>query len=234
MTLQRVETKIPGLDEMLGGGLPRGSSTIVVGGCGSGKTTLSLQYLYNGAVEYGENGVYVSFNETPDVIREYSSQFGWDFQGLERQGRVGIMRLDPADVMQVIREDYGQIRDTIKSMGAKRFVLDPLSTFNIIVKDPFDRKMSLLKFCEWLRKNGCTSLMTVEAEKTPTAVSGVSFEEYVVDGVIVLYNLQIRNVRQTAVEVLKMRGTRHSRKIVPFIFDNGIRVSPEEKIFWQP
>jgi KaiC/GvpD/RAD55 family RecA-like ATPase len=135
--------------------------------------------------------------------------------------------------MQVIREDYGQIRDTIKSLGAKRFVLDPLSTFNIIVKDPFDRKMSLLKFCEWLRKNDCTTLMTVEAERMPASLNGLGFEEYVADGVIVLYNLQMRNVRQSAIEILKMRGSKHSRKIVPFIFDNGIRISPDDKLFWQ-
>ncbi len=232
--MQRVETKIPGLDEMLGGGLPRGSSTIVVGGCGTGKTTVCLQYVYNGATMFGENGVYVSFNENQELLEQYMAQYGWDLGRLERQGTLSILRLDPADVMQVIREDYGQIRDTIKSTGAKRFVLDPLSTFNIIVKDQFDRKMSLLKFCEWLRKNDCTTMMTVEAERTPASTDSLGFEEYVVDGVIVLYNLQLRNVRQNALEIMKLRGSGHSRKIVPFIFDGGIRVSPEEKLFWQP
>jgi KaiC/GvpD/RAD55 family RecA-like ATPase len=231
--MQRVETRIPGLDEMLDGGLPKGSTTIVVGGSGSGKTTLSLQYLHNGATQYQENGVYISFTETPEMLAQYMGQYGWNLEKLEAEGTLSILRLDPADVMQVIREDYGQIRDTIKANGAKRFVLDPLSTFNIIVKDPFDRKMSLLKFCEWLRKNDCTSLMTVESERVPASASGAGFEEYVSDGVIVLYNLQMRNVRQNAIEVLKMRGSQHSRKIVPFIFDKGIRVSPEEKLFWQ-
>jgi circadian clock protein KaiC len=96
--MQRVETKIPGLDEMLDGGLPKGSSTIVVGGCGSGKTTLSLQYLYNGARDYDENGVYVSFNETPDMLTQYMSQYGWNLEDLERRGNLSILRLDPADV----------------------------------------------------------------------------------------------------------------------------------------
>jgi len=232
--MQRVETKIPGLDEMLEGGLPKGSSTIVVGGCGSGKTTLSIQYLYNGATEYGENGVFISFNETPEMLHQYMTQYGWDLERLEKQGNLSILRLDPADVMQVIREDYGQIRDAIKALGAKRFVLDPFSTFNIIVKDEFDRKMSLLKFCEWLRKNDCTSLMTVEAERTLASLNGLGFEEYVVDGVIVMYNIQFRNVRQNAIEIMKMRGSRHSRKIVPFIFENGIKISPDDKLFWQP
>jgi KaiC/GvpD/RAD55 family RecA-like ATPase len=211
--MQRIETRIPGLDEMLDGGLPKGSTTIVVGGC--------------------ENGVYVSFNETPEILQQYMGQYGWDIETLEKQGKLSVMRLDPSDVLQVIREDYGQVRDTLKALGAKRFVLDPLSTFNSIIKDPFDRKMSLLKFCEWLRKQDCTSLMTVEAERQPASTDGLGFEEYVVDGVIVMYNLQMRNVRQSAIEVLKMRGSRHSRKIVPFVFDNGIRISPEEKLFWQ-
>jgi circadian clock protein KaiC len=232
--MDRVPTSIPGLDEMLEGGLPRGSSTIVAGGCGSGKTTLSLQYLYNGVIAHNENGVYVSFNETPSMLHQYMIQYGWDLEKLENAGNLGIMRLDPSDVMQVIREDYGQIRDAIKYIGAKRFVLDPLSTFNIIVKDQFDRKMSLLKFCEWLRKNDCTSIMTVEAEMTPASLEGLGFEEYVSDGVILLYNVQMGSVRQSAIEVLKMRGSRHSRKIVPFIFDQGLKISPEEKLFWQP
>ncbi len=232
--MKKVETRIPGLDEMLSGGLPEGSSTIVAGGAGSGKTTLCLQYLYNGATEYNENGVYVSFNETPGMLKQYMGQYGWDLNKLEKQEKLTVLRLDPSDVMQVIREDYGEIRDTLKSMDAKRFVIDPLSTFNIIVKDLFDRKMSLLKFCEWLRKNNCTSLMTLEAERMPASTLGIGFEEYVVDGVIILYNIQIRNVRQNAIEVLKMRGSDHSRKIVPFIFDNGIKISPEEKLFWQP
>lgn len=234
MKMERVETRIPGLDEMLDGGLPKGSSTIVSGGCGSGKTTLCMQYLYNGAEHFEENGVYVSFNETPLMLNQYMDQYGWDLKRLEENGSLNIMRLDPADVMQVIREDYGEIRDTLKSTGAKRFVLDPLTTFNIIVKDPFDRKMSLMKFCEWLRKNTCTSLMTVEADRLPASAENLGFEGYVADGVIMLYNLQSRNVRQNAIEILKMRGSNHSKKIVPFIFEKGIKVSPEEKLFWQP
>lgn len=232
--ISKVATGIPGLDQMLSGGLPRGSSTVVAGGCGCGKTTLCMQYLLNGAKDHDEPGVYVSFNESPKLIEAYFSQFGWDLSGLGDQGMLTILRLDPQDVLQVIREDYGQVRDTIKSAGARRFVVDPLSTFNLIVKDEFERKMGLLKFVEWLRKNKCTSLMAVEASVTPQVGAGFGFEEYVADGLILLYNIQMKNVRQSAIEVLKMRGVRHSKKIVPFIFEDGIRISAEDKLFWEP
>jgi circadian clock protein KaiC len=231
--MDRVETGIPGLDEMIGGGLKRGSSTLVVGGCGCGKTTLCLQYLYNGVTMYEENGVFISFNEQPEVLKDNMSEYGWELGKLEEKGRLSILMLDPSDLMQLIREDYGEIRDIIKEGQARRLVIDPISTFNVIVKDIFDRKMALIKFCEWLRKNECTTLMTSEFERTFGSYYGQGFEEYIVDCVIVMYNIQVKNVRQNALEVLKMRGSKHYKRIVPFTFEKGIHVSPEEKLFWQ-
>ncbi|MFC2162280.1 RAD55 family ATPase, partial [Candidatus Altiarchaeota archaeon] len=155
----------------------------------------------------------------------------WELDKLEKEGKLAILRMDPSDLMQLIREDYGEIRDIIKDSNAKRLVIDPISTFNVIVKDIFDRKMSLIKFCEWLRKNDCTTLMISELERS-FGTFDQGFEEYIVDCVIVMYNLQIKNVRQNALEILKMRGSKHYKKIVPFTFDKGILITPEEKLFW--
>lgn len=229
---ERVQTGIPGLDEMLGGGLIAGSSALIEGGCGVGKTTLSMQYLVNGANQYDENGVYVSFNETPQVLKKNLEGYGWGLEELEARSAITILRLEPADLIQVIREDYGEIRDVIKENSARRVIIDPISTFSIVVKDEFEQKMSLLKFCEWLRKHDCTTLMISEVDRSPGLINDAGFEPYVVDTVILMYNLQIKNSRQNALEVLKMRGSSHSKKITPFIFEKGISILPDEKLFW--
>ncbi|MBD3261836.1 MAG: AAA family ATPase [Candidatus Altiarchaeales archaeon] len=229
----RTQTGIPGLDEMLDGGFLKASSILVSGGCGCGKTTLSMQYLVNGVREFGEHGVFVSFTESPETLKRDMASFEWGIKELESAGSLSVLRLDPQALLQVIREDYGEIRDVIKDTQATRLVIDPISTFNIIVENMFERKMSLLKFCEWLKKNKCTAILTSEVEKRGDFFTESGFEEFVVDCVLVMYNIQIKNSRQNALEVLKMRGSSHSKKIAPFVFDKkGISVSPEEKLFW--
>ncbi len=231
--MDRVETGIQGLDDMLGGGLIKGSSTLITGGCGSGKTTLALNYLYNGTTMYDENGVFVTFNEPPEVLKQNMNGFDWNLDKLGEDKKLMIKKLDPSDLLQLIKEDYGEIRDIIKDNDAKRFVIDPIGTFNMVVKDPFERKMALIKFCDWLRNNDCTTIMTSEFERTFGSYHDQGFEEYIVDTVIVMYNIQIKNIRQNAVEILKMRGSKHAKKIVPFQFYKGISISPGEKLFWQ-
>jgi len=226
----RAPTGIPGLDEMIEGGFKRGSINLVVGGCGSGKSTLCMQYLYNGA-KSDEPGVYVTFEEFPEKMKDNFARYGWELDELERQQKLRIKRIEPTDVLNVINEDYGPIVDAVNDIKAKRVVIDSISTIELMIQDPFKKRESILRLCEWLGKHNCTSLIVSESEQTPATYSRYGITEFVVDGVIVMYNLQEGTIRQNAIEVLKMRGTKHLKRIVPFAMDDGVRVFPSEQMF---
>jgi len=226
----RVPTGIPGLDEMIEGGFKRGSTILVVGGCGSGKSTFSMQYLYNGALA-GDPGVYVSFEENPVKMKSNFSRFGWDLDGLEKKGKLRIIKIEPREIVNVLKEDYGTIVDAIEDIGAKRIVIDSISTFELMLKDDYDRRDKELNLFEWLCKHDCTSLIVSESEQKPSEHSLTGLVAFLVDGVVVLYNVTEGNTRQNAIEILKLRGTKHLKKIVPFTIENGIEVYPNEQMF---
>jgi len=227
---ERVPTGIPGLDSMIEGGFKRNNTILVVGGCGSGKSTLAMQYLYYGAM-HGENGVYVTFEEEPEQIRENMSRHGWDIRAAEKAGKLKILRVDPQDVMHVIGEEYGSIVDTINDMKARRVVVDSLTTVETMIKDDFEKRQQTLKLIKWLQKTNCTNIMIAEAEQDPTHYSRYGIVEFVVDGVIVLYNLRRGKIRLRALEVLKMRGTKQTTNLVPYVIENGIQLQPHQVIF---
>lgn len=226
----RVPTGIPGLDEMIEGGFKRGSTILVVGGCGSGKSTLCMQYLQDGA-KSNEPGVYITFEEHPKRMKDDFSRYGWRLNELEKERKLKIIRIDPKEVLNVIKEDYGAIVDAITDIKAKRVVIDSISTLELMIEDPYEKRESILKLCEWLGKHNCTSLIVAETEQHPIKYSRHGIIEFVVDGVIVLYSIQEGNIRENAIEILKMRGTKHEKKIVPFRIENGIEVFPVEPVF---
>jgi len=202
-----------------------------VGGCGTGKSTFSMQYLYNGALK-GEGGVYVSFEEDPEQIRENMGRFGWDLRRLEEQGKLRIVRIGPRDAVRLFKEDYGEIVDLMNDVKAQRVVVDSISSIELMLESTLERKENVLKFCDWLRKHDCTSIVTGESEQSPQSYSRHGVVEFAVDGVVVLYNVRKGNVREKALEVLKMRGTKHLTNIVPIVLDrSGVEVFPHEQVF---
>ena len=218
------------MDDMIEGGFKRRNTVLVVGGCGSGKSTFGMQYLYHGALK-GEPGVYITFEEEPDSMRDNMFLFGWDIRKMEESGAMKIVRVEPEDVMHIIRGEYGVIMDAISSLRAKRVVIDSLTSIGQMIEGEFERKQSIIKMINWLRKSDCTSLMTAEAEQEPTRYSRSGVLESVVDGVIVLYSFRRGKTRIRALEVLKMRGTNHMMNLVPYNIDKGITLQPHQVIF---
>lgn len=228
--MERMKSGIPGLDEMIEGGFRRNSTTLVSGGCGSGKSTFCMQFVYSGAAA-GEPGVYITFEEFPENMKESMLRYGWNIDELEKKKQMKILRLDPMEVVHVIKEDYGPIVNAVSELKAKRVVIDSMSSIEAMIENDFEKRRNVLELTRWLKDNNCTSLLIGESEQDPNVYSRQGVIEFAVDGVIVLYNIRRESARHRALEVLKMRGTNHMNKIVPFVIKDGIELMPKQKLF---
>lgn len=227
---ERTPTGVPGLDDMIEGGFKKCNTILVSGGCGSGKTTLAMQYVYEGA-KNGEPGVYITFEEYPESIKSNFKRYGWDIGAMEENGKIRMLRIDPEDILHVVEESYGTIVDGIKDIKAERIVVDSISSLEAMLENDYESRRAVIKLLGWLRENKCTSILIGEAEQDPNEYLRHGTLEFSVDGVIVMYNIRRENARHRAMEILKMRGTKHVTKIVPFMIKNGITVLPKQKLF---
>ncbi|NYZ74535.1 hypothetical protein H0O00_05305 [Candidatus Micrarchaeota archaeon] len=223
--IERVPSGIPGLDEMVCGGFVRDSTVLVQGGTGSGKTIMCLQYLYNGVIKYNEPGVYLSFAESDEMVYQHGSLFSWDFKSLVRANKFAIIRYQPHEIVKIIEEGGGVIRDTVESMGARRLVIDSLSAYEMMFENKYRANESILSLLEILRKWNTTSLVTSESPISPM-IGGRGRLGFLTDGIINLYYLRTNHHRSRVVEILKMRDTNHSDELHLFDLDKkGIRVT---------
>jgi len=223
--IERVPSGIPGLDDMICGGFVKDSTVLVQGGTGSGKTIMCLQYLYNGAKKYDEPGVYLSFAESDEMINQHGNMFSWDFKALTRANKFVVIRYQPHEIVKIIEEGGGVIRDTVESMGAKRLVIDSLSAYEMMFENKYSANESILSLLEILRKWNATSLVTSENPISPL-VGGRGRLGFLTDGIINLYYLRMGKHRSRAVEILKMRDTHHSDEVHLFELDrDGLKVT---------
>jgi circadian clock protein KaiC len=222
--LERVPSGIPGLDQMIGGGFVRQSTALLRGGTGSGKTLMCLQYLHEGIMKFNEPGVYLSFAESEDSIFKHGKTFNWDFRTLTAQNKFAVIRYQPHEIVKIIDEGGGVIRDTVESMGAKRLVIDSLTAYEMMFDTAYKANESILTLLEILRKWNTTSLVTSESPITPL-MAGKGRLGFLTDCIIHLYYLRVGSHRQRALEVLKMRDTNHSDEVHLFDLDrDGISV----------
>lgn len=218
--IERVPSGIPGLDELIGGGFVKNSTVLIQGGTGSGKTLLCLQYLYKGATVYNEPGVYLSFAESEPLIQQHGTLFGWDFKELAKEDKFKVIRYQPHEIVKIIDEGGGVIRDTVEAMGAKRLVIDSLSAYEMLFDNKYRANESILTLLEILRKWNTTSLVTSEKAISPI-IAGKSRLGFLTDGILNLYYLRHGMHRDRAVEVLKMRDTQHSDEVRIFNLDSS-------------
>jgi len=243
--MKRIPTGIKGLDDMLGGGLPPGRCILVCGGPGSGKTILGVQFLYNGATEYNETGLYVALGESPIHLKEDLNGFGWDIERLEKDKKLVIvdaspLRIIPGQVnigkISIGKRDFKMlslieiIKTRTKEIGAKRIVIDSISSMILQYPEETERRNAVLDLFEAVTDLGTTSLITTELRATALERE-VQAEEFLSHGVIVFHTFNEGGRLIRAIQIEKMRGVSHDHQLRPYkIHKNGVEVFSKENI----
>ncbi len=225
---ERVKTGIKGLDEIMNGGIPKGQLVLVSGTCGTGKTTLCSQYIYNGLTKFRENGIYLSFEELPENIKANVRQFGLNFEPFEKAGKFSFIKYDPYHVEEV----FDILESSVSRTGAQRVVIDSVSALGIHVRDKAELRRMIFNLSSTLRKLGCTALLVSEIVPGSKGISRYGVEEFVTDSVIVMYYERNEFTFNRVIQIWKMSGSDHSKKLHPYkITGKGIVVQHESEAF---
>ncbi len=184
--IERIPTGITGLDPLIEGGFEKDSTVLLVGSAGTGKTLFGLQFLYTGAKEHGEPGIFISFEENRASLYRHSTSFGWDFEALEKKGLFKVLQYKPHQVEKLMREGGGPIKDQIRAMGAKRLVIDSITSYGLLFKDDYQRREGILEFFNMLEKWQCTSMIISELPPKVAEIKEGSVG-FLTDAIISLY-----------------------------------------------
>ena len=236
-----VFTGVTGFDDLLVQGIPQGTSTIIAGGAGSGKTIFCLQTLAYHA-SHGKKCIYMSFEEPESRLIKHMQSFGFNPKKLIKAGKLKIIRKNPFEITRnvdaLLAEQKGELLIKVdpviipKGFKPDFIVIDSLTA----IASAFTGKEEsyriyieqLFRFFEKMKAN---ALLITETEQIPKIFSKTGVEEFLADGVVVLYNIKRGNIRERAIEVLKLRGAEHQKRIVAFdITDKGITVYPNKEI----
>lgn len=253
--LERTLTGIPGLDELLNGGIPRGRVVLNVGGPGTGKTIMCAQFIFNGVKNYDENGVFVSLDESKAHFFSEMSRFGWNFEELEKERKFAFVDASPfgpsdyplGPLGPVPRGKIGkitvgkrefsmdslikEIQSSAKRVDAKRIAVDPIAALLFQYPDMVRRRTAVLDLIEGLAATEATCILTAELRAVGLE-RGVQLEEYLAHGVIVLQTLRVGRTFVRVLQVEKMRETPIDMQPRPYrITEKGIEVYPKETVF---
>jgi len=229
--LKKTPTGIAGLDEITGGGLPAGRPTLVCGAAGCGKTMLAAEFLAHGALEYGEPGVFMMFEETAAELAENLASLGIDMAKLQRQKKIALdfVRVERNEIEETGEYDldglFIRLGHAIDSIGAKRVVLDTIEALFAGVPNHAILRAELRRLFRWLKDKGVTAIIT--GERGESTFTRYGLEEYVADCVILLDHRIVEQVSTRRLRVVKYRGSSHGTNEYPFLIGaRGISVLP--------
>ncbi len=224
-TPHKAPTGIAGLDEITGGGLPRGRTTLLLGGPGSGKTVLSLQFLVYGAIACKEPAIFVAFEETSARIIANAESFGWNLAGLRRQKKLFFLDAQPThDLVQSGNFDLNGMLAALEvqanHMKARRIVFDALDIVLALLPDHAAKRREIYRLHEWLLARGLTGVITAKAggdETTAISHQPFGFMQFMVDCAVILNHSVVMGVSQRNLRVQKYRGTSFDENETPML-----------------
>lgn len=246
-----VKTGIPGFDGLFENGIPKGSSILVAGGAGSGKTNFCLQILAHHASQ-GKKCYYMGFKESADRLTQYMENFGWNPKKFIDSGNLKIKRFLTSEIYYHDKKSGNDIQammtknidpllmeleplDIAEDVGFKPdfVVLDSLTALSSAFRGKEQSyRFYIERLFRFFEKMGSTNFLITETKQIPEVFSPTGVEEFLADGVFAIYNIKRKNVRETAIEVLKMRGEAHQKKIVSMnITSKGIKINPDVEVF---
>lgn len=250
--MQRSKTGIQGLDKALNGGFPDGNLVLLSGGAGTGKSTIAMQYIVNGATLFGEKGLYISTEQSEEELQKAASQYGWNLVDLQNKNMLKVV------YFKVLEEDHflQKVEELVQTFKPKRIVIDSLTTLTdsmmmselqkdvgvslIKIADtvsPVPRteqivtKIILYNLVNKLKEFQCTVLMTSELPEGLQRLSADGVTEFVADGVVTLHNLSLGAGVSRTVVIRKMRYTAHLSESLNMQFvKDGVEITQEQSI----
>jgi len=250
--MERASSGVKGLDDILEGGFPKARTILIVGSPGSGKTILAIQFLRAGALK-GERSIYVTFDERPEQVKENMSDFSWDLDRLEAEGKIMFVDATPFRRMKTaatsgpegraglltvdalpeitLRALVENVRRLAEEEDVTRLVIDPITSLSVRYQSPVKRRRAMLMLFDALSSTGATCLVTSEL-RTSMLTRKFQLEEYLSQGVVLMRTgIHEGNVVR-AVQVEKMRGIAHDTQLRPYLIgQNGIEVFAKDKVF---
>jgi circadian clock protein KaiC len=230
-SLPKAPTGIQGLDEITGGGFPRGRPTLICGSAGAGKTLLAMEFLVRGATEYNEPGVFMAFEETAPELTQNVRSLGFDLDELAKEKKLVIdfVRIERSEIDETGDYDleglFIRLGAAIEAIGARRVVLDTIENLFAGLQNQGILRAELRRLFRWLKDRGITAVIT--AERGDGALTRHGLEEYVSDCVILLDHRVTDQVSTRRLRIVKYRGTAHGTNEYPFLIDeDGFSVLP--------
>jgi circadian clock protein KaiC len=230
-SLPKSPTGIPGMDEITSGGLPAGRPTLICGAAGCGKTLFAMEFLVNGAIQYGEPGVFVAFEENARELTQNVASLGFDLNDLEKKKKLILdhVQIDRSQIAETGEYDleglFIRLGYAIDKIGAKRVVLDTIEVLFGALPNHTIVRAEIQRLFRWLKDKGVTAIIT--AERGEGTMTRFGIEEYVADCVILLDHRVTEQISTRRLRIVKYRGTLHGTSEYPFLIGkNGISVLP--------
>ena len=225
VVLEKCPTGIKGLDEITKGGLPKGRPTLICGSAGCGKTLFAMEFLLRGALDFGEPGVFMTFEETPEDLAKNFISLGFDINDMMSRGLIAMdhVYIERSEIEETGEYDleglFIRLGNAIDSVGAKRVVLDTIEALFSGLSNAAIIRAELRRLFHWLKERGVTAIVT--GESGDKMLTRYGLEEYVADCVILLDFRIDEQISTRRLRIIKYRGSSHGADEYPFLIDEG-------------